>query len=619
MKLYIPYSLYVGARTGNTVSINGVSYTYNSPAISTSSATTITLGTVTSKAITHNTDGTKSIAISGSYKINATVSGTSYSTITASETVALDSIPRGATIVSAPNFNDEENPTITYTNPAGSAVESLQACIGWTGDADIAYRDVSKTGTSYTFNLTTAERTKIRNACTDANSMSLKFYLKTVIGGETHYSRLAKTVTIINANPGLSPTAVEDVNASTDGGDGNGNITATGSNTRWLKGVSDVRYSFGASAKKGATIKSYKVECGSKLATTASGVLYDVDSGTIKFTVTDSRGNTTTQTLTRTLVNYVKPTCNLSASIALDTGETAKATLKISGNCFNGQIKAGTANTINVWFRYKEESGSYGTWTRVTPTLSGNTYSLTYEVPTALNYRNNFTFQARVQDNLYLAYGSYITSGTVTVNALPVFDWGKSDFNFNVPVTVNHNDVGFAHTHTGTGNSIAFGIGASGINRGIYDRTYEKWLVYTDNTNTYIGDANNTYTIGKNNVLWSGAQWMMEAHTVNLSQAVSKQMNGIVLVFSRYDTATSTTLDDNFNYHFIPKQMIALQNNKGSVFNMSASSENCRATKYLYISDTSIKGHAHNTPSGTGATGTKYENAKFVLRYVIGV
>lgn len=619
MKLYIPYSLYVGARTGNTVSINGVSYTYNSPAISTSSATTITLGTVTSNAIAHNTDGTKSIAISGSYKINVTVSGTSYSTLSASETVALDSIPRMGTITAAPNFNDEENPTITYTNPAGNAVESLQACIGWTGAADIAYRDVSKTGTSYTFNLTTAERTKIRNACTDANSMSLKFYLKTVIGGEIYYSRLAKTVTIINANPGLSPTAVEDVNASTDGGDGNGNITATGSNIRWIKGISDVRYSFGASANKGATIKSYKVECGSKSATTASGVLYDVDSGTVKFTVTDSRGNTTTQTLTRTLVNYVKPTCNLSASIALDTGETAKATLKISGNCFNGQIKAGTANTISVWYRYKEESGSYGAWTEVTPTLSGNTYSLTYAVPTALNYRNNFTFQARVQDNLYLAYGDYITSGTVTVNTLPVFDWGKSDFNFNVPVTANHSDVGFAHTHTVTGNSIAFGIGASGINRGIYDRTYNKWIVYTDNTNTYIGDANNTYTIGKNNVLWSGSQWMMEAHTVNLSQAVSKQMNGIVLVFSRFDTATNAALDDNFNYHFIPKQMITLQNNKGSVFNMAASSENCRATKYLYISDTSIKGHAHNTASGTGTTGAKYENAKFVLRYVIGV
>lgn len=601
-----------------SITVNGTKYSGNTTVgIANNATKTLASGSTTIK---HNADGSKQFSYSFSQDFSGiTFSGTALGNKSGSGTGTLDDIPRQATITAAPNFNDEANPTITYSNPAGNAVESLQACIGWTGDADIAYRDVSKTGTSYTFNLTTAERTKIRNACANANSMSVTFYLKTVIGGETYYNRAAKTVTIINADPTLSPTAVEDENADTDGGDGAANIVATGSNTRWLKGISDVRYSFGASAKKGATIKSYKVVCGTKTGTAASGVLFNVDSGTIKFTVTDSRGNTTTQTLTKTLVNYVKPTCNLSANIVLDTGETAKATLKISGNCFNGEIKSGIKNTINVWYRYKEENGSYGAWTAATATLSGNKYNLTYVVPAALNYRNNYTFQARVQDDLYLAYGDYITSGTVTINALPVFDWGKDDFNFNVPVNVNHNDVGYIHRHSTTGNSISFGVGAGGVNRGIWDKQYNKWLVYTNDTNTFITDANNTYTIGENKVLWSGTYYMTEGQTANLSQPISKQMTGIVLVFSRYDIANSTAMNEHFSYEFVPKQIVALQEGKGSIFNLGTSNGTYSGSKYLYISDTSIAGHANNGATGTGDNGVKYNNNRFVLRYVIGV
>lgn len=440
-----------------SVTVNGEKYSGTTTVgIANSATKTLASGSTTIK---HNADGSKQFSYSFSQDFSGiTFSGSALGKVSGSGTGTLDDIPRQATITGAPNFNDEENPKITYSNPAGNAVTSLQACIGWTGDADIAYRDVSKTGTSYTFNLTTAERNKIRNACTDANSMSLKFYLKTVIGGETYYSRLAKNVTIVNANPTLSPTAVEDEDTSTDGGDAAGNIAATGSNTRWLKGISDVRYTFGAAALKGATIKSYKVECGSKKGTSSSGVLFDVDSGSIKFTVTDSRGNTATQTLTRTLVNYVKLTCNLKASIALDSGETAKATLRISGNCFNGQIKAGTANSIKVWYRYKTEGGSYGGWTAVTASLSGNSYSLTHVVPAALDYRNNYTFEARAQDDLQLAYGKYITSGAVTVNAKPVFDWGKNDFNFNVPVGMNGNNVIFDNGGAGVRGTTTTGV-----------------------------------------------------------------------------------------------------------------------------------------------------------------
>ena len=598
-----------------SITINGTKTDFSKSVTLSANNTWVQVASATVEAVAHNADGKKTITISAA----GGISGTSFTSTTLSDSVALDNIPRQATIKSAPNFNDEGNPTITYSNPAGNAVTSLQACIGWTGNADIAYRDISKTGTSYTFNLTTAERTKLRNACANANSMSVTFYVKTVIGGVTYYSRLAKTLSIVNANPTLSPTAVEDEDTSTDGGDAAGNIAATGSNTRWLKGVSDVRYSFGAAALKGATIKSYSVVCGSKKGTSSSGVLYNVDSGTIKFTVTDSRGNTATKTLTRTLVNYVKLTCNLKATLALDTEETAKATLNISGNFFNGQVKSGVANSLKVWYRYKTEGGSFGAWTAVTPTKSGNTYSLTYTVPASLDYRNNYTFEARAQDDLEAAYGKYVSSGAITVNAKPVFDWGKEQFNFNVPVSIKNDSGGITCLHPTSGNGLSLGVGSAGTNRGIWDKNQDKWILYTNGTNTYIGDAANSYPIGKNKVLWSGGSYMTDTQTATLSEPVSSQMTGIVLVFSRYDTSGSAVMNEHFSYEFVPKQIVALQGGKGSIFNLATSNGNLSGSKYLYISDGSIKGHANNTASGTGANGVKYDNAKFVLRYVIGV
>ena len=102
-------------------------------------------------------------------------------------------------------FIVQANPTITYSNPAGNSASSLQACISLTGaNADVGYRDISKTGTSYTFNLTTAERNVLRNACTTSNSRKVTFFVRTVIGGNTFYSTIERTLTIVNANPSFS-------------------------------------------------------------------------------------------------------------------------------------------------------------------------------------------------------------------------------------------------------------------------------------------------------------------------------------------------------------------------------------------------------------------------------
>ena len=91
--------------------------------------------------ITHGTDGKKTFNANGGGGIFQ------YGTIqTGSGNWELPQIPRAATLTAAPHFTDEENPTITYSNPAGEAVESLQACIANEAGTVVYanYRNISK-------------------------------------------------------------------------------------------------------------------------------------------------------------------------------------------------------------------------------------------------------------------------------------------------------------------------------------------------------------------------------------------------------------------------------------------------------------------------------------------
>lgn len=389
----------------------------------------VTLYTYT-KTVAHNDDGT------GTCYIGATINGPNGTTmegysISANQTVTLDTIPRAATITSAPNFNDEENPTITYTNPAGGAVDSLQACISFDGSsANIAYRDIPTGETSYTFALTEDERNVLRNGTlSGSDSRTVLFYIKTVISGSTYYSKLQKTLTIINANPELS-ALVMDANEVT--------VALTGDRlTTLIKGYSNAAYEMSATGRKGASIESYSAKCGNSTAkTTTSGTFEKVESSNFTFAAKDNRGLTTTKTLTLNLINYFKPTCDAEATLELDGETTVRAAVKISGTFYNGSFGYEN-NSIDIQIKHSgtEDWVSLVNDLAFEPTISGNNYSIDFGV-SGLDYSTPFTYQCRVIDKLDVA-----TSKEDTQTFLPVFDWSNEDFNFNVPITMSGNTV----------------------------------------------------------------------------------------------------------------------------------------------------------------------------------
>ena len=335
--------------------INGSSYSQSissSQKLTYYSYTTLFSTTVT---IPHNSDGTKSIFV------EAKISHSRFSSDYNGFTVTLTNIPRQANLTAVQNFNDEGNPTITYSNPAGNAVSSLQACISFTGsNADIPYRDISKTGTSYTFNLTTAERNTLRSSIPNANSRNVIFYVKTVIAGQTYYSTKNATLSIVNANPTISGVTYKDNNSSS--------VAVTQNNQVIVQNQSQLLFNFSSfTALKYATLTKVEVTINSvtksqNLSGTSQsnvslsfGVVNTSSNINASIKLTDSRGNTTTVSKAITIQAWSAPT-------AIITCQRQSNFYNPTDLYVNAEFASiGGKNSITITYYYKLTTAS--SWT----------------------------------------------------------------------------------------------------------------------------------------------------------------------------------------------------------------------------------------------------------------
>ena len=108
---------------------------------------------------------------------------------------------------------------------------------------------------------------------------------------------------------------------------------------------------------------------------------------------------------------------------------------------------------------------------------------------------------------------------------------------------------------------------------------------------------------------------MTVGHDCELSEKISEQRHGIVLVFARYVSGESPYAWSSF---FVPKYAVSGFNGSGHSFVMATNSFGAIATKYLYIRDDMVSGNDNNNVSGT-VNGITYNNAAFTLNYILGV
>ena len=161
---------------------------------------------------------------------------------------------------------------------------------------------------------------------------------------------------------------------------------------------------------------------------TGDGTLEGVESGTIVVSATDSRGNTTTKTVERKLVGYVRLSCTLGQGTPDASG---RYDLEVVGACYYGSF-GGAENTLTVEYRYRAQgTEAWGAWTAVDRTTPmGFTY-VAHATVKGLDYQTAYEFQARAADVL-----EQVESEVKVVKASPGFDWGKDDFAFHIPVYI---------------------------------------------------------------------------------------------------------------------------------------------------------------------------------------
>lgn len=122
------------------------------------------------------------------------------------------------------------------------------------------------------------------------------------------------------------------------------------------------------------------------------------------------------------------------------------------------------------------------------------------------------------------------------------------------------------------------------------------------------------------NVLWSGSYWMTNAEEAVFTEPVSNQPHGIVLVFSATNgTNTESPGDWWWNSVFVPRPFIIDHPWETYSISLTGGSDMVGyGRKMLGFHDTKIIGYEANK-NVYEVAGLKYENNRFVLRYVYGV
>ena len=370
----------------------------------------------TSITVTHsNAIGAKSVNIGISSKIfvNPRSNGTSQETIKgSSSTTAASGTYAPASSVTCSIADIGSAPTIQISRNSSSYTHTLTYEFG-SLSGTIATKTSDTTITSWV--LPTSFYAEIPNAKSGTGTITCNTYSGDTLLGTKTCSFTATTNESL-CKPTLSPT-VEDSNSIA--------IGVTGNKNTLIIYFSDAAITTGAAARNSATLISQKVTCGSKSITTSSGTIEDVESGTFTFTATDSRGYSTTQTVTKDIINYINPTCNLNISNPTTDGSLS---FTITGNYYNGSFGA-VNNTLSVYYKYKTSGGNYSDNIEATNiTLNGNTYTATISL-TGLDYKETYTFQALTIDKI-----KSTNSAERVIKTTPVFSWSNDDFEFNVPV-----------------------------------------------------------------------------------------------------------------------------------------------------------------------------------------
>lgn len=328
------------------------------------------------KTITHGSTGDKSFNIGG--YISVYIDGGRKNKTIDEVSVTLPHIDRYATMTNSINFNDEQNPSFTFSNPGGFRINARLEF----GGTSISRDNIANTG-SYTFELTTSERNTLRQYCT-GQSMTIRYVIATCLSGTTEsgWSYQDRTMTIVNGNPTFNVT-YEDSNSTT--------TAITNNNQQIIQNNSTLQFNItNATALKYATLSTVSVTINGSTQTEAIsssslafsyGVVNVANDTNASVVLTDSRGLTTTISVPITILSWSLP--NAIITLNRKSNYYTETDIKVDANYSSLDSK----NTITIQYRTKKTSSS--TW--------GSWNSLSDNVTATFNADNQYTWDVQVK------------------------------------------------------------------------------------------------------------------------------------------------------------------------------------------------------------------------------
>ena len=361
-------------------------------------------------SVAHNSDGKKTMSFSVSTPDASWISST-YGPTAMSMTGewALTTIPRASTVTAAA-ANIGSATKITISRASSSFTHTLTYKFG-SSDGTIATKTTS---TSVSWTVPTTFYAQIPKAKSGTCTITCQTY-----SGSTPIGDPTTTTFRVTASEALCKPSVSGTVATTDAL----SKTLTGGTSKLIRYVSTARATITATAKNSATISKRTVN-GKALTTTKD--FAKVETGSFVFTATDSRGYSNSATKTASIIQYVPLTLTPTVTRLTPTGD--KVEVSVKGNYWTGNFGA-VSNTLTLSVQYKKDGGTFGTATATSnPTISGTSYSGSVQVP-GIDYQESYVFRVIAKDKV-----KTITIDVPLSQGIPVFDWGKSDFRFNVPV-----------------------------------------------------------------------------------------------------------------------------------------------------------------------------------------
>lgn len=360
MYLVNDWGLIISGRSDNSTHIAGTQKTWSSPAINGKGTTK--LGTVTSGDITHNADGTKSVPISATFYVRATIDGTYYEKITASATVTLNTIPRATTPTFHASSVDMEGTLTIYTSRASDKFKH-----------DLAYSFAGGAWVPFATDVETWYAWKVPDLATsipNATSGTMTIRCITKNGGTTVGTKTGLVTVKVPTTSAYMPSITKVTTTEATSG-------LAAQFGAFIQGKSKITANITAGGAKGSTIKSYSTTFAGKTYT-GSGWTSDVvgSSGTLNLvtTATDSRGRTATKTTPITVLAYTTPKIYAFSAYRRNAAGAPDDNGNLIAVRYNYEVdKLNNGNTAKLRVEYKRSTATQWSTLLTGSSLSANT------------------------------------------------------------------------------------------------------------------------------------------------------------------------------------------------------------------------------------------------------